>query len=227
MRIAVIQHRMRATPAQDLEALVIAASRAVARGAQVVLLPVVPAIDEGPLADELWRRLADAVPDAHVLSAGGLASAGEAGEVCEVDSLGRVLLLSGDAAIDPTVLDAAGGLAPDVVVLSPGSESDLQAEAVLEMAIGLSTSLAALVAVVEPDGAELGEPGHGGSAIVYLGEVLAEALGGDDVVVAEVVPPVGPPEPRSSLPELPPLLAQRLAAHRGAKLGVDYPADLD
>lgn len=227
MRIAVIQHRLRATPAQDLEALVISAGRAVARGAEVVLLPPVPAVDEGPLADELWRRLAESLPDAFVLSAGAQPGESGDGEVSDVAPLGRVLVLRGDAAIDPAALTQAGSRSPDVVVLAPGSESDLQAEAVLELAIGLSTSLAALVAIVEPDGAEIGEPGHGGSAIVYLGEVLAEALAGDDVIVADVATPVGPPEPRGTMPAPPPLLAQRLAAHKGAKVSVDYPADLD
>jgi hypothetical protein len=128
--------------------------------------------------------------------------------------------------MDTRTLTLVAESGADILLLAPGSESELQAEAVLELAIGLSTSVASLVAVVEADGAELGVAGHGGSALVYLGEVLAEAMAGDDVLVADVVTPIGAPEPRSPLPQIPPLLAGRLAAHEGRKPEVDYPADL-
>jgi len=106
------------------------------------------------------------------------------------------------------------------------SESDLQAEAILEVALALSDSMAGLVLVADTDGAEPGDPGHGGSAIIRLGEMVAEAGDGDEVLIAEVATPVAQPEPREALPEIPTLLAQRLATHRGKRLEVEYLADL-
>ncbi len=115
---------------------------------------------------------------------------------------------------------------PNVAVLLPRSESDLQAEAVLELAIALSDSLAGLVIVVDTDGSEPGHPGHGGSAIIMFGKVVAEAMSGDDILFADVELPVGRPEPREPLPEMPTILQQRLAHHQGHHLEVDYLADL-
>ena len=227
MILAVAQHQLRPTPAQDLEALVGAAASATARGARIVVLPAVAAVQEGPLSEELWRRLDEAVPGGTVVMLAAPGVYGGYSQVCEIAPLGRVALLLGDAAIDVGALPDVARQSPAVAVVSAQAESELQAEAFLELAIGLSTSLAALVVVVEADGATMGEAGHGGSAVLHLGEVLAEAVGGDDLLVVDVEAPVGPPEPRGPLPELPPLLAQRLAAHRGQKLRVDYPADLD
>ena len=109
-----------------------------------------------------------------------------------------------------------------VAVLCPHSENDMQAEAVLELALGLSSSLAGLIIVIDSAGAEPGEPGHGGSAIVQLGEVVAEAMGdGDQTLVFEVELPIVQPEPRELLPEIPTILSGRLAQHHGEKPGVD------
>ena len=151
---------------------------------------------------------ASALPDAGALAA-----------------LGEVAVLRGDDALDPDTHRELASRLPAAIVLMPGAESDLQAEGVLELALGLSESVAGLVVVAEDDGAEPGDSGHGGSAIVLLGEVLAEALGGADVIVAEVPLPVPQPAPREPLPEVPPILLQRLAHHRGVKPRTDYPSD--
>ena len=227
MKIAVVQHRLRPAPAQDLEALVAAAGEAVRRGAHVVVLPPVPAVQNGPLGEELWRRLQEAAPGVSVLMPP--VPEGHAGtvQVQDAEPLGRLALISADSVIDPAALSGAATRKPEVVVASPQSESELQAEACIELGIGLSTSLAALVIIAETDGAPVGEPGHGGTAVLHLGEVLAEAMGGDDLLLSDVGVPIGLPEPPGALPEIPLLLAQRLAAHRGQKLNVDYPADLD
>jgi predicted amidohydrolase len=224
VRIAVVQHVVRPAPAQDLEALVAATIRAAAGGASWVVLPMVPALDEGPLHEELWCRLESDAPGVGVLvaSADGDASVGEGDETAP----GLTVTLAGDDCYSPASLAAAHAHGPGVLVLAPGTESELQAEATLELALALSTSVASVVIVVETDGAEPGEPGHGGSAIIHLGEVLAEALPGDEILYADVEAPVGPPEAPGPLPEIPPLLAQRVAAHQGRKLEVDYPADL-
>lgn len=226
MRLAVVQHQLRPAPAQDLEALAMATSAAVAREADVVVLPVVPAVHEGPLADELYCRLDETSLEAEVITVQPDREAEVSFTLHDVDGLGRCVLLWGDACMDPDVIEAAAASAPGCAVLAPGSESELQAQAVLELAVGLSTSLASVVVIAECDGAEVGEPGHGGSAIVHLGQVLAEAMAGDGLLVADVPAPLGPPEARAALPELPPVLLQRIAAHRGRKVSVDYPADL-
>lgn len=225
MRIAVVQHVPRPAPAQDLEALVAATVRAAASGASWVVLPAVPALDEGPLHEELWRRLESDVPGVDV----SIASSGEgaAGSVMPAAGpAGVTVLLTGDACFSPGPLREALEAAPGIAVLAPGVESEIQGEATLELAISLSLSLASLVLIVETDGADAGEPGHGGSAIVHLGEVVAQAMSGDTVIFADVETPVGGPEIPASLPEVPPLLAQRVAAHDGRKVQVDYPADL-
>ena len=218
MKLAIVQHLLRPAPAQDLEALVIAAARAAASGADLVIVPDVNAVSDGPLRDELARRLDDAVAVPTLVAGTDLETVAE--------GLGRVLLLSGDDCMEAEVLRSLAADPPDALVLAPGSESELQAEAMLELAIGLSTSVASLVMIVEADGAEPGVAGHGGSAIVHLGEVLAEALAGDDVLLADLADPPGRPEPRGSMPQVPPLLAGRLAAHQGRKPDVGYPADL-
>ncbi|MBF4510243.1 MAG: hypothetical protein ISP10_07210 [Aeromicrobium sp.] len=227
VKIAVVQHALRATPAQDLEALVAVSATAASAGADIVVLPEVTAVREGPLGDELWRRLEDVAPDAAVIWSRGAAEGPETAVVAEVPPLGATALLSGDACMDPQALTVLLAETPEAAILAPRSESELQAQAVLELAIGLSTSLASLVVIAEPAGSDLGEPGHGGSAIIHLGEVLAEAVAADDLLLAEVPGPLGAPEPKGPLPVVPPLLVQRLAAHRGQKVAVDYPADLD
>lgn len=222
MRIAVVQHVVRPAPAQDLEALVAATVRAAVGEASWVVLPVVPALDEGPLHEELWRRLESDVPGVGALVASMGGGAGEGDEAAP----GLTVTLTGDDCYSPASLAAARAHGPGVLVLAPGAESELQVEATLELALALSTSVASVVIVVETDGAEPGEPGHGGSAIIHLGEVLAEAMPGDDILYADLEVPVGPPEAPGPPPEIPPLLAQRVAAHQGRKLEVDYPADL-
>lgn len=141
------------------------------------------------------------------------------------EALGEVVVLRGDAVFDLASLTSLAHGDVDVLVLSPGSESDLQAEAVMEFAIRLSDAVAGLVLIVEDDGADPGAPGHGGSAIVMLGEVLAEAMGGSEVLVADIGLPVPRPMPRDPVPALPTILEQRLAHHEGRHLHTDYPSD--
>lgn len=227
MKIAVIQHRLRPTPAQDLEALVIVSARAASLGAELIVLPDARALHDGPLANDLFRRIAEDAPGAEVLSVHRDSGESPGPVFRGVTSLGDVCVLTGDWPLDASALSPEATRGAGVLVLAPGAESDLQAQAVLELAVGLSTSLASLVVVVETDGADVGEPGHGGSAIIHLGEVLAEAMAGDDLLMAEVATPLGPPEAPAALPAVPIVLEQRLAAHRGRKLDVGYPADLD
>ena len=234
MRIAVVQHRLRGNARDDAAALAESAARAAARGAELVVLPEVFSLhaeNEGARGKlrELLAPLAACCLGSHV---GPVRP--DAAFVVELPAdaglpadIGKVALLDGDACIDVSELAAAAGEMPSLAVLTPRSENDLQAEAVLELAIALSDSLAGLVVVADCVGAEQGEPGHGGSAIILLGEVLAEALGDDDILSADVPLPIPQPEPREPLPTIPPLLLQRLAFHQRRKLEVaEYPADI-
>ncbi|MEN6429650.1 MAG: hypothetical protein ABFC80_02230 [Coriobacteriales bacterium] len=184
-----------------------------------------------PDRDDQVRALAEANARAIAQGAEAVFSAAipDAGIVATADgssAIGSLVRLEGDAALDHAEHARALSERPDVLVLSPGAESELQAEAVLELALGLSTSVAGLVLVTEHAGAPAGEPGHGGSAIVLLGEVVAEAVNEDDVITAEIPVPVPAPKPRSPLPAVAPILEQRLAHHRGRRLDPDYLADL-
>lgn len=226
MRLAVVQHRSRPAPAQDLEAIVIAAAQALSRGASVLVLPDVSDLLDGPLADELFCRLEESAPGLEIVVVHPASDEDASFILRDIQPLGRVVLLRGDSCFDEAVLTAAAASEPGLAVLAPGSESELQAQAVLELAVPLSTSLASVVVVAETDGAELGDPGHGGSAIVHLGQVLAEAMAGDDMLIVDLPEPLGPPEAPAAMPKMPPVLLQRAAAHRGQKVAVDYPADL-
>ena len=230
MKISVVQHRLRANAAEDASALVQAAQRAAQSGAELTFLPDVSAIfgEADPARELLFAGLAE-VAGARLVPSAAPDPRGFSGVVSpppEVEILGTIALMVDDASLDRDVHRSVLGERPNAVVLCPHSESELQAEAVLELAIGLSRSLAGLVIVSECSGAEPGDPGHGGSAIVLLGEIVAEAMGEDDLLFAEIMLPVPQPGPAEDLPTVPPILEQRVAHHRGEKVAVDYPADL-
>lgn len=230
MKIGVIQHRTRDNAADDVAALVAATAHAADSGAEFVVLPEVLRLfgEQNPDRWALMKGL-DSIEGARFMPFVGPEMAAFSSVLTppqEMESVGTIALLVGDAVVDPEVHRVVFEQLPNMAVLSPRSESDLQAEAVLELAIGLSLSLAGLVVVAECSGADAGEPGHGGSAIVLLGDVIAEAMGDDDVLIAEVPLPIPQPEPVEALPAVPRILEQRLAHHRGEKAPVDYPADL-
>lgn len=230
MKIAVVQHQLRATPAEDAAALAAAARRAADQGAELVIFPEVFSLhgDDNPHREALFAEL-DEIPGERLIPQLGPTSNGFAGVVDAPDGfegLGLMAVLMGDGCVDLSVIRSMAFDFPDLAVMIPRSESELQAEGILEVAIALSDSLCGLILVCDTDGAELGEPGHGGSAIVKFGEVVAEAMSGDDVLVVDVALPIGAPNPREPLPQMPMILQQRLAHHEGRHLEVDYPADL-
>jgi hypothetical protein len=231
MRVAVVQHRLRETAEADALAFGDAARAAAARNAGFIIFPEVFSLDGGPVRDRMSRIVDEHIggrpyliphvgPDTRAMAFATAQIPGVA------ESLGTVALLVGDACIDPARLHGAAASEPDVLVLVPRSESDLQAEAVLELAIGLSESVAGLVLVVDAIGGEPGEVGHGGSAIISVGEVLAEAVADEELLVAEIGEPAPQPVSRQPVPPVPPILLQRLAHHEGRVPEVDYPADL-
>jgi len=230
LRIAVVQHQLRPTPAEDADAMARAAEKAAEAGAELVIFPEVFSLqgDDNPARDALFARL-DAVEGERLIPQVGVESNGFAGVVDApegFEDLGLMAVLIGDGCVDMPVIRQIAMEFPDMAVMIPRSESELQAEAILEFALALSDSFAGLVLIAETDGAEPGEPGHGGSAIIRFGEIVAEAGSGDDVLVADIEVPIGPPSPRERLPIMPPILEQRLANHEGRHLEVDYPADL-
>lgn len=120
-----------------------------------------------------------------------------------VGTFDDVVRLTGDECFERARYDHAP---MSVVVLVPRAESELQAQAVIEYAVGLSESVTGLVVVVEPSEV-------GGSAIVFLGEVVDEAGTGEHVISADVPAPVPRPVPPAAFPDLSPVLAQRLRVH--------------
>lgn len=135
------------------------------------------------------------------------------------------MVLVGDECISEEIFPLIEEEQPQAVLWQLESESDLQAEALLEFAIEASVAQAGLVLVASTIGEDRGHVSCGGSAIVHAGDILAEARDGEDVIVADIEVPVEVPE-RRRRPHLPPILAQREAVHRGRKLRPDYPADL-
>lgn len=229
MRIAVVQHRLRSTPAEDVHALSAAVRSAIDSGARFVAIPCIIGLAGDAVRDGVLAELRASDEDRN-LFAPSCYSAGQWGIVDSLsclEELGSAAAFCGDACFDVDAWRTVAEVATDMAVLSPLAESDLQAEAALEVAIGLSDSMCGLVVVAECAGAEPGMPGHGGSAIIHLGEVVAEASADDDeILLADVRIPVPQPEPRAPYPELPTILMQRVSLHGGHKPEVPYLADL-
>lgn len=222
MLLAVVQHVLRSTSAEDLTALVAEVRTASEHGADLVIVPPITSLD----VSEVRTAVLEPSPRTAVMAVdGGLGHAGVM-ELVESPALGRVGVLSHDACFEPSNWESLAARGIEALVLCPGAENELQAEAATEVAIGLSDSLAGLVVIAECTGGEPGEEGHGSSGMVRLGEVIAESFGEEEVLVTPVSVPVPQPEPRNPLPEVPTLLSQRVANHQGRKLQVDYFADL-
>ena len=228
MQIAVIQHVLRGDDHEDAVALGNAAADATDMGAEVVVFPRVPVLSDASDGDPV-ATLFEAIGEKQNETVAYInpAVAPDGAHFGGLPILGPTVLIVGDACMDYQEILTASGKKPQVAILAPDSENDLQAEAISELALGLSSSLAGLIVIAEAVGAEAGEPGHGGSAIIHLGEVLAEAMGdGDETLTAQIETPIAQPEPRGLLPQVPTILSARLAHHLGKKPDVDYPADL-
>lgn len=230
MKLAVVQHRLRGDAVEDARRLAHAAKWASEQGAEAVFFPSVDALRE-PDARAVFATATDELPGSRVVP---LVSEGVRAQVFKAtdaipgvgERLGPVALLYGDACIDPAVLERTAAERPSVLVLVPRSESDLQAEAIIELAMRLSESAAGLVIVAETTGGGFGEPGHGTSAVILLGDLMAEAYEDDEVLLVSVQEPVPLPESPEPLPEVPLILQQRLAQHEGRRPDPGYLADL-
>ncbi len=227
MNLAVVQHSIRETLDADVTALAAAIRTACERGAELVVCPAVPSIIADPEAARpaLLGKLEGCAEGTALLIPFREPAASPTFTV-RPTPLGETALLLGDECLLADVLDWLVAEPPAAIVMRAMCESELQAEGVLERAIALSASVSGLVVVAECDDAGFAEPGHGGSAVVLLGEIVAEAAGGDDGLFIDISVPVPDPEPRESVPTLPPILEQRVAHHQGRKPEVGYLADL-
>jgi predicted amidohydrolase len=226
MRIAVIQHRLRAHERQDLAALLALAEQASDDGATVIVCPGVPGLRGNTrVFNAFLENMRTHAPGSLVISP-LVAEPTDGASDALLTPLGRTLALVGDACIDPALHDRICAMSPQAMVWQADAESALQAEAVLELALDASLSLAGLVVIAANVGGSGRTAGFGGSAIVHLGEIVAEAGEEEDVVIATIDVPVELPDRPGPLPVLPPILAQRLAHHHGTRPLPDWPADL-
>lgn len=226
MKIAVIEVRLTSDALSDARALAAEARIAARAGAEAVFLPAVVNPDE-PRAAALLGETLRSMPDVLFVPDLGSPEGGRSRGISLSQRLGELVMLIGDECLDASVLQAAAAEGTSVLVLSPRSESELQAEAFLEFAVRLSEAISGLVIVAEAVGALPGDPGHGGSAIILLGEVLAESVDSDGgILTAQVPEPIPAPSSRPPMPELPTLLAQRKAQHAGRKMDMGYLAEL-
>jgi predicted amidohydrolase len=226
VKVAVIQHMLRAHERMDLAALLSSAQEASDTGATVIVCPSVPGLSRNTRIYQAFiENMRMHAPGSLVLTP-ALAIYREGDLEPFLTPLGRTLALVGDECIDPGYYESIERVCANSMLWQPGPESALQAEAILELALDASLSLAGLVIVTSLTGRAHGAAGYGGAAIVHLGDILAEAVEGEDIVTAELTAPVTLPDRRGPRPTLPPILAQRLAHHRGGKLPVEWPADL-
>lgn len=228
MKLIVIQHALQADASSDFEGLAESVSTACGLGADVVVCPLVESIQAGP---DLSRSFLDAVEECTerptvVLPFGWHPDEGRG--LLRPTQLGATALLIGDEALDPEVRAALVSASPEAIVMRPGSESPLQAEGFIELALALSLSVAALVVIADPLRPESDIPAFGGSCIVVLGEVVAEAESETETELLEVTldTPLILGHSRPPLAPLPGILEQRWAHHNGMRAPVDYPAEL-
>lgn len=210
----------------DLAALLALSERASDEGAQVLVVPSVPGLfSNDQLAAAFARNVEERVRGLVVLPPAVTHRAGD-DIATRPTSLGRTIVLEGDACVDADRFAAIQAATPDTVVWLFNAEDELQAEAMLELALDASTTLAPLVIIAAATGEGRALSFAGTSAVVHLGEIVAEGGRGEDLVLADVRVPSMLSEHARRLPEPAPVLVQRLAAHRHEKAPVDYPADL-
>jgi hypothetical protein len=227
MRFAVVQHHLRTHERMDLAAMLAASEEAADEGARLILYPRIPGLSENPqLVDAFERNVEERAPGMSMMTPRLRRRDPATPLESRQTGLGRTVVLEGDECIDPALFPIVSDLAPETLVWFFNAEDPLQAEAAIELALEASLTLAPLVVVCASNGHARGVELAGTSAVAHLGELVAEAGEGDDFVIADLTVPATMPERSRRLPEVPPVLAQRLAAHRGTKVRVDYPADL-
>lgn len=211
----------------DLAALLSLSEQAEDEGADVIVYPCVPGLGYASgLMTAFAANVVERAPQVSIVAP--CAARSREGTLVPVPTrLGSTLVLAGDECIDATLFPEIEGLGLEALVWQMGTESPIQAEALLELALDASLSQAGLVLTACLYGEARGVSSCGGSAIVYLGEILAEAGEGEDLLLADVPVPVALPERRGRRAVPAPVLQQRLAAHHGRKLKPEYPATID
>jgi predicted amidohydrolase len=211
----------------DLAAMLSLAEQAEDEGADVIVFPCVPGLTyESGLMSAFAENVIERAPQVSIVAS--CAVRDRSGHPLAVPTrLGRTLQLGGDDCIDPAHFATIEAMDLEALVLQMDTESPLQAEALLEFALDASLSHAGLVMTACLTGEARGVKSFGGSAIIHLGEILAEAGSDEDLLIARVPVPVALPVRRGPRPVLPPVLAQRIAVHHQTKIRPDYPATID
>ena len=225
MKIAVVQHRMRAHERMDLAALLSLSEEAADQGAQAIVYPCVPGLAASvTLLPAFVENVLERAPGITMIAP--CVAPRRVGPAKPVPTtLGSTLVLAGDECIDPATFPDTEAMGLDAMVWQVDPESALQAEAILELALDASLSQAGLVLVAATVGRARGVESFGGSAIVQLGELMAEAGSDEELLVADVNVPVALPARRAPRAVPAPILQQRLAVHRGTPVPVDHPSE--
>ena len=188
------------------------------QGVQVLVFPRVPGLGgDRSLLDAFFRNVEERAPGLAWVRPAARNPLDERMEP-KATALGRTIALDGDDCIDPDLFPAIQESVCDSLVWRFNAEDPLQAEAALELALDASLHLAPLVVIASVTGNSRGVHSAGISAIVHLGEILAEGGSGEELLVADVPNPGGFPEQPRTLPAPAPVLVQRLAVHRKAGL---------
>jgi hypothetical protein len=217
----------------DLASMLSLSERASEEGVQVLVYPRLTGISAHPgLLDAFFRNVEERAPGMARVTPSMRHRPGEPLEP-HTSGLGRTLILDGDECIDPALFEQIQALRCDALVWLFDAEDPLQAEAALELALDATLQLAPLIVIAAVTGHGHGMSAHGIGAIVNLGEIVSEGARDDDLLIARVPAPAGFVEPPRRLPELPPILQQRLAAHHAHEgrgtIGMrsDAPDDLE
>lgn len=110
---------------------------------------------------------------------------GRAGQATAPTTLGDLAVLSSVDCFASSELVSPGSKAPHVLLMQVSAASALEREAIRELALGRSEAQVSLVVVASL----VGESGRrGGAAIMFQGEVLAEAGDDDEILAADVEP---------------------------------------
>jgi hypothetical protein len=116
MRLAVIQHALRATPSENVEALVAQTSCACELEADAVVIPhLEPIVDDADISRDFTERVADACIERGVVLVRFGTDAEAAPTPIEQTPLGQTAVLLGDRCLDPTVAKGLYDVRPDAV----------------------------------------------------------------------------------------------------------------
>jgi hypothetical protein len=198
----------------DLAAMLAQSEHAAEEGVQVLVFPRVPGLGgDRSLLDAFFRNVEERAPGMGWIRPMDLVSGADPLDP-RPTPLGRTLALDGDDCIDPAHFASIQESECDTLIWRFNAEDPLQAEAALELALDASLHLAPLVIIASVVGNVRGVHAAGISAIVHLGEIMAEGGSGDELLMADVPSPAGFTERPRTLPGTAPVLAQRLALHQ-------------